>query len=146
MRIWIALIVAPLFALADQTIALALVGPGCAAQTTALLHASHALFLALAIAATIAAWRSWLATAAGPADGGDGTVKIVTLKNSKAADAARVTEQLFGGLTIAVDESSNSIILKGSTKTIDEVLAVLSKLDELDRSGDAGGNRGRKKE
>jgi hypothetical protein len=75
MRIWLALIVAPLFALADQTVALALVGPGCAAQSTAMLHASHALFLALAIAATIAAWRSWLATAAAPAEGGDGIVQ-----------------------------------------------------------------------
>jgi hypothetical protein len=64
MRIWLALIVAPLLALADQTVAFALVGPGCATQTTLGLHASHALFLALAVAATLAAWRNWQETTA----------------------------------------------------------------------------------
>ena len=75
MSIWLALIVAPLLALADQTVAFALVGPGCASQSTALLHATHALFLALAIVATVAAWRSWLATAAAPTADGNGVVQ-----------------------------------------------------------------------
>ena len=64
MWIWLALLVAPLLALADQTVAFALVGPGCAAQTTLALHSSHAVFLALAAAATLAAWRAWQETAA----------------------------------------------------------------------------------
>ncbi len=75
MRIWLALLVAPLLALADQTIAFALVGPGCAAQTTLVLHASHALFLVLAIAVAVAAWRRWLETATARVEHGEGTVQ-----------------------------------------------------------------------
>jgi len=75
MWIWLALIVAPLLALADQTVAFALVGPGCASQSTALLHASHALFLALAIVAMVAAWRMWLTSAAVAATDGGGALQ-----------------------------------------------------------------------
>ena len=64
MAIWLGLIVAPLLALADQTVAFALVGPGCATQTTLVLHASHAIFLALAVAAMVVAWRKWQETTA----------------------------------------------------------------------------------
>jgi RNA polymerase sigma factor (sigma-70 family) len=77
-----------------------------------------------------------LAPAVGDADA---AIKIVTLRNSKAVDAARVTEQLFGNqVTVAVDESSNSIVLKGQSKAIEDILAVLAKLDDLDRSGNTG--------
>ena len=75
MWIWLALLVAPLLALADQTVAFALVGPGCASQSTVLLHASHALFLALAIVAMVAAWRMWLKTAAVAATDGGGALQ-----------------------------------------------------------------------
>jgi hypothetical protein len=75
MWIWLALIVAPLLALADQTVAFALVGPECATQSTVLLHASHALFLALVIVATLAAWRMWLKTAAVAATDGSGALQ-----------------------------------------------------------------------
>jgi len=75
MAIWLGLIIAPLLALADQTVAFALVGPGCASQSTALLHASHALFLALAIVAMVAAWRMWLKTAAVAATDGGGALQ-----------------------------------------------------------------------
>ena len=51
MRIWLALIVSPLLALTDQTVAFAMVGWACAHQSVALLHASHALFLAATTAA-----------------------------------------------------------------------------------------------
>ena len=64
MAIWLGLIIAPLLALADQTVAFALVGPGCATQTTLVLHGSHAIFLALAVAAMLAAWVKWQETAA----------------------------------------------------------------------------------
>jgi len=64
MAIWLGLIIAPLLALADQTVAFALVGPGCAMQTTLVLHASHAIFLALAVGAMLAAWVKWQETAA----------------------------------------------------------------------------------
>ena len=70
MAIWLGLIIAPLFALADQTVAFALVGPGCATQTTLVLHASHAIFLALAVAAMVASWRNWRETTAPAAANG----------------------------------------------------------------------------
>jgi hypothetical protein len=75
MWIWLALIVAPLLALADQTVAFALVGPGCAQQSTAMLHVSHAVFLALAIVAAIGAWQTWHETAAVAAPGADSVVQ-----------------------------------------------------------------------
>jgi len=75
MRIWLALVIAPLLALADQTVALSLVGPGCAAQTTSMLHASHALFLALAVVAAVTAWRRWLQTAPAPVANGENNVQ-----------------------------------------------------------------------
>ena len=75
MRIWLALVIAPLLALADQTVAFALVGPGCATQSTVLLHGSHALFLALAIATVVAGWRSWRETAVAPARDGPGVLQ-----------------------------------------------------------------------
>jgi len=59
MRIWLALIVAPLLALADQTVTFAMVGSACANQSPALLHASHALFLALATATAAMAFLHW---------------------------------------------------------------------------------------
>jgi hypothetical protein len=65
MRIWIALIVAPLLALADQAIAFAIVGWGCAHQDSIALQACHLLFLAGAVAAMVAAWRSWRESSAG---------------------------------------------------------------------------------
>jgi hypothetical protein len=54
MRIWLALIVAPLLALTDQAVAFSMVGWACAHQSPALLHASHALFLTLATATAVA--------------------------------------------------------------------------------------------
>ena len=67
MRIWLALVLAPLLALADQLVAFAMVGWACAHQSLALLHLSHALFLALATAAAIAGGVCWRETGrAGP--------------------------------------------------------------------------------
>ena len=75
MRIWLALIVAPLLALGDQAIAFALVGPGCAGQTTTMLHLSHALFLAFTTIVTVGAWRRWLETAPARVTHPDGAVQ-----------------------------------------------------------------------
>ncbi len=75
MRIWFALIVAPLLALIDQAIALSLVHWACAHQSTALLHASHTLFLATTMAAAFAAWRRWRETALIPVKDRDATVQ-----------------------------------------------------------------------
>jgi hypothetical protein len=63
MRIWFALIVAPLLALTDQTVAFALVGWGCTHHSVALLHASHLVFLALTTGSGIGAWLTWRQTA-----------------------------------------------------------------------------------
>lgn len=71
MRIWFALIVAPLLALGDQGVAFALVGWVCAHQDPVPLHATHALFLAITTAAALAARRAWRETAAVHAGRGD---------------------------------------------------------------------------
>jgi hypothetical protein len=63
MRIWLALIVSPLLALTDQTVAFAMVGWACAHQSVALLHASHALFLAATTAAAVGVGLQWRETA-----------------------------------------------------------------------------------
>ena len=88
MAIWLGLIIAPLLALADQTIAFALDGPGCASQTTLVLHASHAIFLALTIAVAIAAWRRWLETAPARVEDGGGAVQRHFLSGLAATAAA----------------------------------------------------------
>jgi hypothetical protein len=72
MWIWLALIVAPLLALTDQAVALALVGWACAHQTTLPLHAAHALFMAFATASAVGAWLTWSRTTLVPARKGDG--------------------------------------------------------------------------
>jgi hypothetical protein len=63
MHIWVALIVAPLLALTDQTIAFALVHWACAHQSTWVIHLSHVVFLAIAAAAAAGAWLRWRETA-----------------------------------------------------------------------------------
>jgi hypothetical protein len=69
MRIWFALLIAPVLALLDQAIAFALVGWACAHQTTLPLHATHALFLVLTVAAVVLAWRVKRQTELGRNDG-----------------------------------------------------------------------------
>jgi hypothetical protein len=61
-RIWFALLVAPMLALADQTISFAAVGWACAHQHHAVVHAVHALFFAAAAIGTAAAWQYWRTT------------------------------------------------------------------------------------
>jgi hypothetical protein len=56
MRIWLALIIAPVLALADQSVAYALAGWSCAQGHFAVAHVTHALFLLAVIAATFLAW------------------------------------------------------------------------------------------
>jgi hypothetical protein len=63
MRIWVALIVTPLLALTDQTVAFALVHWACAHQSTWVVHLSHVVFLAIAMAAAVGAWLRWRVTA-----------------------------------------------------------------------------------
>lgn len=58
MRAWPALILAPVFALAAQTIAYALVTPACQYAKAWPMHVSFFLFFALCVAATLSAWAS----------------------------------------------------------------------------------------
>ena len=63
MSTWIALIVAPLLALTDQTVAFALVHWACAHQSTWVVHLSHAIFLTIAATAAAGACQRWRETA-----------------------------------------------------------------------------------
>lgn len=58
MRLWPALILAPLLALSSISLGYALVDPACATSRTWLLHLSTLLFLALSVGATLAAWTA----------------------------------------------------------------------------------------
>lgn len=60
MRIWLALIAAPLLALADQSVSFATVGWACVHQHIGAVHAVHALFLLATVGATVLAWRTWV--------------------------------------------------------------------------------------
>jgi hypothetical protein len=62
MRIWFALLAAPILALADQVVAYATVGWACAHEHVVAVHAVHALFLAAVIAGSVPAWQLWHAT------------------------------------------------------------------------------------
>jgi len=76
MRIWLALIVAPLLALADQLVAASLVPWACAHQSVAVVHGSHAIFLALASGAAVIAWLRWRETGIVPVSTGEGAFQI----------------------------------------------------------------------
>jgi hypothetical protein len=54
---WPALLLSPLLALAAQACAYALASPGCAQQRGPWLHAVPLVFLLLALALTVLAWR-----------------------------------------------------------------------------------------
>jgi hypothetical protein len=56
---WPALLLAPLIALSELSIAYALVSPSCASQDRTLLHAVAAVSLFLVLAMTVLAWREW---------------------------------------------------------------------------------------
>jgi len=56
---WPALLLAPLIALSELSIAYSLVSPSCASQDRTLLHAVAAVSLFLVLAMTVLAWREW---------------------------------------------------------------------------------------
>lgn len=62
MRSWPALLLAPMIALAQQSICLSLVKHACHQQTTAALHAVSAGSLVLILAATLLALSEWRST------------------------------------------------------------------------------------
>ena len=59
MRSWPALLIAPLIALADQSIIYALVTPACMRQDRSDLHAMAGAALVVVLALTMLAWRAW---------------------------------------------------------------------------------------
>jgi hypothetical protein len=63
MRSWPALLLAPLIALADQSIIYALVTPACMGQDRTGLHSVAAASLVIVLALTALAWRAWRAEA-----------------------------------------------------------------------------------
>jgi len=62
MRIWLALIVAPLLALTDQSVAFAMVQWACTHQRIGVVHVSHVAFLALAAMMALGARQRWRET------------------------------------------------------------------------------------
>ena len=65
MKIWIALIAAPILALMDQVVSFATVGWACAQQHGVAVHAVHALFLVAAAASTVPAFQAWRGSGSG---------------------------------------------------------------------------------
>src|SRR4029453_10100693 len=83
-RVWPALLLAPLVALLDQSVAYALVTPSCAGQSTVALHLVAGLSAALVAVMTLGAWRTWrritseldvMGTGPPPSDATDGRAR-----------------------------------------------------------------------
>ena len=87
---WPALLLAPLVALSELSIAYALVSPSCASQDRTLLHAVAAVSLLLVLAMTVLAWREW--NAGGSGDGLDARQRV-TLPTVTRADSADADER-----------------------------------------------------
>ena len=87
---WPALLLAPLIALGELSIAYALVSPSCASQDRTLLHAVAAVSLFLVLAMTVLAWREWHADGPTPGDGLDARQRLTvpTVTSADSADAA----------------------------------------------------------
>jgi hypothetical protein len=64
MRIWFALLIAPILALADQSIAYVLAGWACANQQPAAMHAVHAVTFIACAGGAFMAWGLWRESAA----------------------------------------------------------------------------------
>jgi len=87
---WPALLLAPLIALGELSIAYALVSPSCASQDRTLLHAVAAVSLFVVLAMTVLAWREWHADGPSPGDGPDARQRLTvpTVTSADSADAA----------------------------------------------------------
>jgi hypothetical protein len=94
MRIWFALLAAPILALADQSVAYATAGWACANQHAFAMHGVHLLFLAATLAGTLAAWPLWRATS-----------------SAKASDETRARRHFLAGLATASGAFSALVIM-----------------------------------
>jgi len=63
-------------------------------------------------------------------------IKIFTLRNEKASDAARIINQLFSRevQSVAADERTNSVIVRGSPGDLNIIYHIITRLDESDES------------
>jgi hypothetical protein len=67
LKIWFALLAAPILALMDQAISYATVGWACAHQHATAVHAVHVFFFVAAAASVMPAWQLWSETRIGRA-------------------------------------------------------------------------------
>jgi hypothetical protein len=90
---WPALLLAPLVALSQLSIAYALVSPACASQDRTGLHAVAALSLLLVLVLTALAWRDWRGPAASSREGADAPQRSAGVPTVTRADSADATER-----------------------------------------------------
>jgi hypothetical protein len=97
MRIWLALLIAPVLMLADQSVAFAATGWACAHQNGIAMHAIHFLFLAAATVSALAAAGQWRSTA-NPAPGDSAAVRrhfVAGLATASASFSALVIAAMW---------------------------------------------------
>lgn len=68
-------------------------------------------------------------TSLGGGGAGGNPVTILTLKNANAADLSVLLERVYPILTVAVDERTNSLILRTDEQTLKTVTALVEQLD-----------------
>jgi hypothetical protein len=94
MTIWLGLLVAPILALADQSVALSMTAWACRGQHGLAIHVVHATFALAVAAAIVLAWMSWRETAHG-----------------KPAGEANARRHFLAGMSIAVAALSLLVIV-----------------------------------
>jgi hypothetical protein len=90
MRVWTALLVAPLLALTDESVALAVVSWACAHQSAYAIHLVHLLFLAGTAGCAAMAGQAWH-KAASRSGGGESLGQVRFLAPLATASAALST-------------------------------------------------------
>ena len=94
MAILYSLLIAPILALADQSVALSMTAWACRGQHGLALHLVHVAFAVATAAATVLAWLAWREAAAGAV-----------------ADEETARRRFFAGMAIAVSALSFLVIL-----------------------------------
>ncbi|MBA4062905.1 MAG: hypothetical protein C0501_04200 [Isosphaera sp.] len=72
-----------------------------------------------------------------PAQGGDrvpaarpaGQLNVIELKNAAAGETAELLKKLFPGSEFAADARTNSVVVRGDERTLEEVRALVTRLD-----------------
>ena len=99
---WPALLLAPLMALGQLSIAYALVSPACASQDRSGLHAVAAVSLLLVLAMTALAWRDWHALGGPSRDSAGARQRSAAGPTVTRADSAEAFERPHFVALIAV--------------------------------------------